>query len=61
MLAACVAPMPLVFDDGHDPEEVVSGLLDAVQGRFRDAALYFPRVLRRRWTARKIALEAVPC
>lgn len=58
VLAARVAPMPLVFEDDHGPVQVVSGLLDAVQDRFGDAALDLGRVLRRRWMGRKTAFEA---
>lgn len=60
VLAACVAPLPLVFEDGHDPVEVVGRLLYAVQLRSGDAALGSGRVFPRRWMGRKIAFESVP-
>ena len=52
VLAARVVPMALVFEDAHDPEEIVSGQLNAVQARFGDPALDFGPVLRPGWVIR---------
>lgn len=38
---------------------LVSGLGDAVQARFGDAALDFGRVLTHRWMGRKLTFESV--
>ena len=60
VLAARAAIQPLAFDGRSAPGQAVSGLFDAVQGRFGAAALDFARVLRRRWMGREIVFQAVP-
>ncbi len=60
-LAARAALQPLAFEDGPNPEEAVSGLLDSVQARFGDAALDLGRLLRRWRMGRSIAFAVASC